>query len=175
MLGEWVSIVNTPLGWVYVVVSSRGVRVLGIVSSCEQATLQVMSLQFSKVGAPSSVSPVWVTDQVQGYLSGCRLSGLKLANCAIDWERTPFQREVYRQVCAIEPGCVQRYHEVAQAMGRVGAQRAVARALSANRVALIIPCHRVVAQKDGLGGYRWGCAVKQQLLTLEHEGWVKNS
>ena len=62
------------------------------------------------------------------------------------------------------------YSEVARAMGRPTATRAVARACATNPVAVIIPCHRVVRQGGGLGGYRWGLHRKQALLDQERRG-----
>jgi AraC family transcriptional regulator of adaptative response/methylated-DNA-[protein]-cysteine methyltransferase len=56
---------------------------------------------------------------------------------------------------------------VARALGRPSAARAVARACASNPVALVIPCHRVVAGDGGLGGYRWGAERKRRLLDSE--------
>jgi AraC family transcriptional regulator of adaptative response/methylated-DNA-[protein]-cysteine methyltransferase len=62
---------------------------------------------------------------------------------------------------------VRSYSDVAAAIGQPSAARAVARACAANRVALAIPCHRVIRGSGELGGYRWGLERKRKLLKLE--------
>ena len=59
------------------------------------------------------------------------------------------------------------YGEVAQAIGAPRAVRAVASACAANRVGLVVPCHRVIRGDGGLGGYRWGLERKRSLIDLE--------
>lgn len=59
------------------------------------------------------------------------------------------------------------YSEIASAIGQPKATRAVARACAINPVALVIPCHRVIPQKGGMGRYRWGSERKMRLLALE--------
>ncbi|MFT7949372.1 methylated-DNA--[protein]-cysteine S-methyltransferase, partial [Salmonella enterica subsp. enterica serovar Enteritidis] len=59
------------------------------------------------------------------------------------------------------------YQQVATRLGKPNAVRAVARACAANRLAIIIPCHRVVRNDGGLSGYRWGIARKAALLRRE--------
>ena len=61
----------------------------------------------------------------------------------------------------------QTYQQVAEGIGRPRAVRAVANACAANRLALVIPCHRVIRGDGGLGGYRWGVERKQALLARE--------
>ena len=68
---------------------------------------------------------------------------------------------------AIPYGETRSYGEVAKAMGRPTAVRAVARACATNPVALVIPCHRVIREDKSLGGYRWGLGRKKKLLETE--------
>ena len=86
-------------------------------------------------------------------------------------ELTPFQRRVSEACRAIPWGETRTYSELAQAVGRSGAARAVGSVMSHNRVPLIIPCHRVVAAFGGLGGFSTpqGTAMKQRLLTMEQQ------
>ncbi len=79
---------------------------------------------------------------------------------------TEFQREVLDVVASIPWGETMTYGQVAERLGRHGAARAVGRALAANPVPLIIPCHRVVAV-NGIGGYGPGTNLKKMLLDLE--------
>lgn len=85
----------------------------------------------------------------------------------VDVRGTAFQLKVWRYLQSIPPGVVQSYSEVAAAVGNPRGVRAVARACSANRVALVIPCHRVIRGNGELGGYRWGLALKRTLLDQE--------
>ena len=73
-----------------------------------------------------------------------------------DVRATAFQRKVWDCLRSIPVGQTMNYSEVAAAMGRPTATRAVARACATNPVALVIPCHRVVPKSGGTGGYRWG-------------------
>jgi AraC family transcriptional regulator of adaptative response/methylated-DNA-[protein]-cysteine methyltransferase len=80
---------------------------------------------------------------------------------------TGFQREVWSALQRIPPGSVVGYGELATALGRPGAARAVGSALAANSVAMFVPCHRVVPATGGCGKFRWGAALKQRLLAAE--------
>lgn len=80
---------------------------------------------------------------------------------------TPFQQQVWQALLNIAPGQTRAYSEIAQSIGRPGAFRAVAQANAANRLALIVPCHRVITINGQTGGYAGGTARKQWLLILE--------
>lgn len=80
---------------------------------------------------------------------------------------TPFQRRVWEQLRRIPYGQTCSYEDVARALGAPTATRAVGRANGQNRVAVVIPCHRVVNKGGGLGGYGAGLWRKQFLLDLE--------
>jgi AraC family transcriptional regulator of adaptative response/methylated-DNA-[protein]-cysteine methyltransferase len=82
-------------------------------------------------------------------------------------QATPLQHQVWRALTTIPAGQVRTYGEVAAMIGYGNAIRAVAQACAANPCAIIVPCHRVVPRAGGVGGYRWGVARKQALLTLE--------
>jgi AraC family transcriptional regulator of adaptative response/methylated-DNA-[protein]-cysteine methyltransferase len=69
-------------------------------------------------------------------------------------------------------GEVRSYAEVAEGIGAPKAVRAVASACAANRLAVAIPCHRVIRGDGGLGGYRWGLARKRALIDAERAGKV---
>jgi AraC family transcriptional regulator of adaptative response/methylated-DNA-[protein]-cysteine methyltransferase len=84
-----------------------------------------------------------------------------------DVRATAFQRRVWQELQQIPRGATRSYKDVAARIGRPSAARAVARACASNPVALIVPCHRVVQQDGGLGGYHWGVARKRALLKAE--------
>jgi AraC family transcriptional regulator, regulatory protein of adaptative response / methylated-DNA-[protein]-cysteine methyltransferase len=88
----------------------------------------------------------------------------------LDVRATAFQRRVWEALQQIPYGQTCSYSEIARKMGRPRAARAVARACATNPVSLVIPCHRVVREDGGLGGYRWGLARKQKLLDTERSG-----
>jgi len=85
----------------------------------------------------------------------------------LDIRATAFQRQVWEKLRAIPYGETVSYGDVAKALGKPGAVRAVGRACATNPVALVIPCHRVVREDKSLGGYRWGLERKKRLL--DHE------
>jgi AraC family transcriptional regulator of adaptative response/methylated-DNA-[protein]-cysteine methyltransferase len=101
--------------------------------------------------------------QVLQHLDGHKLN----ATLPLDIQATAFQRKVWSYLQTIPRGVTKSYSQVARAIGRPTATRAVARACATNSVALEIPCHRVVREDGGLGGYRWGIVRKKKLLAME--------
>src|ERR1039457_479519 len=87
----------------------------------------------------------------------------------LDIRATAFQRRVWEALQKIPRGETRSYSAVAKKIGMPTAPRAVARACATNRIAIAIPCHRVVRQDGELGGYRWGVERKEHLLALEKE------
>lgn len=85
----------------------------------------------------------------------------------LDMRGTAFQMQVWQALQAIPAGETASYRAVATAIGKPQAIRAVASACAANRLAIVIPCHRVVRTDGLLSGYRWGAARKAQLLARE--------
>jgi len=87
----------------------------------------------------------------------------------LDIRATAFQRRVWSYLQSIPFGATRSYGEVAKAIGRPTAARAVARACATNPVAVAIPCHRVVRENGEMGGFRWGTQRKRALLELERK------
>ncbi len=85
----------------------------------------------------------------------------------LDIQGTAFQQRVWNALRDIPPGKTAAYAEVAKRIGDPNASRAVAAACAANPLAVAVPCHRVVAARGGLGGYRWGVERKRELLRRE--------
>jgi AraC family transcriptional regulator of adaptative response/methylated-DNA-[protein]-cysteine methyltransferase len=84
------------------------------------------------------------------------------------WLRgTPFQLKVWEAVLALPPGEAASYGAVADAVGVEGAARAVGSALGANRIAVLVPCHRVIRSVGETSAYRWGRERKRLLLAWE--------
>jgi AraC family transcriptional regulator of adaptative response/methylated-DNA-[protein]-cysteine methyltransferase len=88
----------------------------------------------------------------------------------VDVRATAFQLKVWNYLSSIPYGEVRSYSEVAAALGSPKAVRAVASACASNKVALLVPCHRVLRNNGELGGYRWGLGRKRALLDLERAG-----
>jgi AraC family transcriptional regulator, regulatory protein of adaptative response / methylated-DNA-[protein]-cysteine methyltransferase len=84
-----------------------------------------------------------------------------------DVQATAFQRRVWEELRRIPYGATKTYSEVARAIGRPAAVRAVARACATNPTSVVVPCHRVVREDDALAGYRWGIERKRALLAGE--------
>jgi len=101
---------------------------------------------------------------ITAYLNGLDAD---LSAVPIDPGGTPFQRAVWAAARAIPPGETRTYRQIADAVGRPGAARAVGQALGANPVPLLVPCHRVLAAGGGLGGFSGGLGLKARLLALE--------
>jgi len=85
----------------------------------------------------------------------------------LDLRGTEFQQQVWRALREIPAGSTTTYADIARRIGAPGAARAVAQACAANRLAIVIPCHRVVRGDGALSGYRWGVERKQMLLQRE--------
>lgn len=85
----------------------------------------------------------------------------------LDVRATAFQRRVWEELQRIPRGETRTYTQVAKAIGKPSAVRAVARACATNPVSIVIPCHRVIGSDGGLRGYRWGLVRKQKLLANE--------
>ena len=83
------------------------------------------------------------------------------------WQAFDFQREVWNQLLAIPAGSTRSYLDIAQAIKRPKATRAVAQACGANPVAVVVPCHRVVMSNGSIGGYSGMPGVKRALLAAE--------
>ena len=80
---------------------------------------------------------------------------------------TNFQIKVWEALLRLQPGQLVSYKDVAVAIGQPGAGQAVGGAVGANTIGYLIPCHRVIQQNGGPGGYRWGTARKQALMGWE--------
>lgn len=92
----------------------------------------------------------------------------KLKDLPLDIRGTAFQMMVWRYLQTIPAGEIRSYSEVAQAIGKPTAIRAVASACARNRIGIAIPCHRVLRGDGQLAGYRWGLERKRALIALEH-------
>lgn len=101
--------------------------------------------------------------EILEYLDGKRTD----FDLALDIRATPFEQAVYRELARIPYGETRTYADLASAIGRPTAFRAVGAASGANPIALVLPCHRVVRTGGKLGGYAGGVELKARLLAME--------
>jgi O-6-methylguanine DNA methyltransferase len=102
-------------------------------------------------------------NQLRKYLNG----EIQRFDCQLDLKGTPFQKKVWSALIKIPYGQTRSYMEIAQAIGYPKAFRAVGNANGQNSIPLIIPCHRVIENNGGLGGFGHGVKVKKQLIDFE--------
>jgi methylated-DNA-[protein]-cysteine S-methyltransferase len=102
-------------------------------------------------------------DELTRYLAGERLQ----FTCALDLHGTAFQVNVWQELLRIPYGETRSYLEIATAIGRPAAVRAVGAANGSNPIAIIVPCHRVIGSNGSLTGYGGGLPAKEWLLALE--------
>ena len=144
---------QTRLGPIFMLASQEGLHALGF----EDA------VRASDSNAPADV--VSLFDRVAFVLSDGDEHDLPLAP-----HGTPFQRKVWALLRAIPKGSTRTYGELATDLGMSNGARAVGSANGANPIAVLIPCHRVIASDGTLGGYAYGVEMKRRLL--EEEGVV---
>jgi AraC family transcriptional regulator of adaptative response/methylated-DNA-[protein]-cysteine methyltransferase len=159
-------IANTSLGTLLVGATDRGVCAVKLGDDAKNLETDLEreypAATRRRVTAPTSSLAVWVkniVDAVDGRITR--------PDVPIDVQASAFQWKVWRELQKIPFGETRSYTDVAGAIGSPKAVRAVANACASNRVAVVIPCHRVVRQTGSLGGYRWGVERKQQLLAKE--------
>lgn len=158
--------VKTPLGLLLVAATSRGLCSVEFGESPE-SLLEGLRREYREANIAESRAAegelaAW-TKALTQFLQG-ETAPLQLP---IDVRATAFQLKVWRYLQTIPAGEVRTYGEVAKAIGEPGASRAVGTACGANKVALAIPCHRVIRGDHGMGGYRWGVERKAALLETE--------
>lgn len=107
-----------------------------------------------------------IVQQLSEYFDGKR----KQFELPLDVEGTAFQKSVWNELLRIPYGETRSYGDIAKAVGKPAAARAVGMANHHNPVAIVIPCHRVVGQNGSLTGYAGGLHLKEQLLSIERQG-----
>lgn len=98
----------------------------------------------------------------------------KISDSSLFVTGTDFQMKVWKTLRQIPVGITKNYTEIAESLGKIGSTRAVASACAANKLAIVIPCHRVIRKNGELSGYRWGVERKKKLLELEGVSCYEN-
>ena len=156
---------ESPLGSVLVATTDKGICAVSLRESDEGAEEYLLA-RFPKAEIKRDDA---VLKPALGVVQQ-RISGDKLDDVLplpLDLQGTDFQREVWNQLLAIPAGSTRSYLDVAQAINRPKATRAVAQACGANPAAVVVPCHRVVMSDGSIGGYSGLPGVKKALLTAE--------
>ena len=154
---------DSPLGNVLVAATDKGVCTVSLRES-EEGAEDTLRARFPRAEIrrdDAALKPA--LDSVLARIAGRRLDDA----LPLDLQGTDFQRDVWNQLLAIPPGSTRSYLDVAQAIKRPKATRAVAQACGANPVAVVVPCHRVVMSDGSIGGYSGLPGVKKALLAAE--------
>ena len=158
--------VGTALGHLAIGATDRGVCFLQFGDSPDELQARLAreypTASILQTATPQPPFDAWVS-AIDRYLKGEQPH----LDLPLDIRATAFQLRVWKYLQNIPYGDLQSYAEVAEAIGRPGSARAVAQACGKNRVALAIPCHRIIRGDGGLGGYRWGLHRKRLLIDLE--------
>lgn len=156
----------SPLGHILLAATDRGlcsVKLGADARTLERALADEYTEAELEKDAPA-LAPAFAA--IEAFLAG----DASLAQVPLDVRGTVFQRRVWEELLKIPRGETRTYLQIAKAIGKPRAVRAVGSACGANPVALVIPCHRALRTDGGLGGYAWGVEKKQKLLALEKRG-----
>jgi AraC family transcriptional regulator, regulatory protein of adaptative response / methylated-DNA-[protein]-cysteine methyltransferase len=163
--------VETPLGWALVAATGRGICMTALADDRESLTAALRQrFPAAEVIADEAGLKDWADRIVQFIMAPDHNLGLPL-----DIRGTAFQARVWRALQKIPLGKTASYTEIAKALGQPRAVRAVAQACAANKLALLVPCHRVIRSDGDLGGYRWGVERKRTLLAKERAAVEKSA
>ena len=160
------TIADTPLGKMIVAATSRGICAVSFGDSADELQRELSEEFFA---AEIEENDSGLREAVNAIIRS--LDGEKtILTLPLDLRASAFQMRVWSELRKIPYGETRTYAEVAEAVGNPKAVRAVARACATNPVALVNPCHRVIASDGKLAGYRWGIERKKMILEHEQDG-----
>ncbi len=155
---------ETPFGSCFLAVTERGITDMRFLDETESSELILAQLHTEWPQA------TWVQDEAATLPYIRQFFHTKLSAdtpLPLLLRGTNFQIKVWEALLRIPAGQLVSYDDIARSIGQPTASRAVGTAIGSNRIAYLIPCHRVLQKSGGLGGYRWGTARKQALLGWE--------
>jgi len=153
------------LGWVIVAATDRGICAIEFGDSSDTLPEQVQArfpnaqLRTAGIGFKTLIKEV--VDFIESPKDTFQIP--------LDIQGTAFQQQVWEVLREIKPGQTMSYTDVAKRIDNPNAVRAVASACASNKLAVVIPCHRVISKTGKTGGYRWGTERKERLLDSEQE------
>ena len=145
------AVMDSPMGPVTVASTGKGIASIHFGNSVPAGAVTDPSANYQTL------------EQLTEYFEGKRTQ----FDLPLDVAGTPFQKAVWNELLRIPYGETRTYGEIAKAIGRPGAARAVGMANHDNPIAVVIPCHRVVGRDGSLTGYAGGVHLKAQLLSIE--------
>ena len=160
--------ISTPLGEMFAVASDAGLVL------CEFHDRPMLPTQLQRVeaicGGTPQHAPHMILDQTQRELDEYFAGKREMFGIPLMLDGSPFQTSVWRELLRIPFGKTMSYDSIAMRLDRRGGARAVGRANGDNRIAIIVPCHRVIAADGSLSGYGGGKHRKRWLLDHEQRG-----
>lgn len=157
------AIVQTDLGKLLVAKTEKGICAVSF-GDDNETLFENLQKEFSKAEIVENDKSLKVfIEAILANLAGNN----KTLDLPLDIQATAFQMRVWEALRKIPYGETVSYSEIAEKLGSKNAVRAVATACASNRVALVIPCHRVIGKNGNLSGYRWGVERKKALLEKE--------
>jgi len=161
------TIVASPLGRLLVAVTDRGVCAVTL-GDGDAVLADALRSEYSLAEIERvDDGDDWLADLVRQVGETVATGTVDTQAIPLDVRGTAFQWQVWRALQRIPAGETRSYAEIARMIGRPRATRAVGQACGANRVAVVVPCHRVLRDDGSPGGYRWGVARKERLLSDE--------
>ena len=155
---------SSPIGKLYIL--ARGATVLGLNLSGFQDLLSSLSNSEleEKIGKGKAISGI--TDALENYFDG----ELKAINSiAVKQPGGDFSQAAWASMRKLKAGTAESYADLAYRAGSPAAVRAAGSACAKNKIAVIIPCHRIIKTGGAIGAYGWG--VNKKMWLLEHEGY----
>ena len=164
------AVLETPIGWMGVVASDEGVRRLTIPLPTPDEAMQGIAFEASAAELDNEYFAEF-EDKLQRLFDGYEVT---MEDEDLDLPDAPeFTKAVWKATREIPWGETRSYGDLAAAVGRPRGARAVGQVMASNPVAVLIPCHRVIASDRGLGGYGGHIEMKKRLLKLEGAEGVK--
>ena len=162
------SVIESPVGPLFAAAIDEGICMLEFASEERLASQQDALRRWIGGDAANGSHPHLATlrDELAAYFNG----SLEQFTVPLAMRGTPFELRVWRALLTIPYGATASYADIARAVDSPKAVRAVGSANGRNRIAIVIPCHRVINSGGKLGGYGGGLLRKEQLLALESRG-----
>ncbi len=162
------SIFKTPLGYMGVVASPKGLHLIILPRKNEAEVKKILEEHYAVELFRDEKALAGVVKKINNYFAGNKVLFKEKFDVG---GATPFEIKVWDTVFGIPYGEVRSYAWVAEKVGNPKEVRAVGQALKRNRLPIIIPCHRVIRKSGDIGGFTGGVDLKHKLLKLEGRIW----
>lgn len=153
---------ESPLGFIFIASSSLGVFHLSFLESSETEALRYLINDFPYASLKRSDDSA---AKISKHIFHEQIHPLPLHLIG-----TNFQQKVWRALLKIPSGVLTSYSSLAEKIDAKNSSRAVGNAVGKNRIAILIPCHRIIRSSGHIGGYRWGTSRKEAIISWEKTG-----